>query len=539
MFYAPRPFMWFVLFAIIACSSLYFAHSSLLNQRHVSLLVVVTLAVMQSLIPMVQNRGIIFGPDQWRDLKVTTFIADQGNFENAPYLPNDYYSVIPLFNVLNTVVSKLLGWEVMATFTLLSPILELLGVLSIYLAIRSLTKNPLLSLMTVILLISIPRGSSAQAIPSTLSSSLGALLIWLFVKAQNGASRRLLLLVSLVVLVASIVHPIGVIAILTLSFGILVVNKLFSKKKLPESQVSQISHSFIICFLIPMTCWTTNEIVFYGVFGQLTRFFHTLMTPRPMPSVYSLQYQAQGFEIYSFVWALPVATSAAYLLLSLRRVRKGKTQLDRDFSHFFQFAAALMGLGLVLAGFVSVTLNPGASVERYVNGPAYLLLALPSSLVFCQLLRVNRRIFSVFIIMVLLATVAIGSSSPDNAPFEHPTFGAIRITWTSTIEADMIVFFLPNNTHIYGDHDISVSAQAGLTNRQFTTDISFQTTRNVIESFKDNSFTTFDRKYIKAIIVIKADEIINQELFNSYVNVIYNSQRHVTIILPQNPEIDR
>lgn len=44
-------------------------------------------------------------------------------------------------------------------------------------------------------------------------------------------------------------------------------------------------------------------------------------------------------------------------------------------------------------------------------------------------------------------------------------------------------------------------------------------------------FVPFDSKYRDAIVVIKTDEIADQDLFNNYVDVIYNSRRHVTIAL--------
>jgi len=534
MLQGTREFLWFILFAIVAGSSLYFANSSRTWQRQISVFVVLSMIVVQSTIPIIQNRGVIFGPDQWRDLEVTTFIKDEGSFKSAPYISGSYYSVIPLFNVLNAMLSQLSGWDEIVTFSLFPAILALLGALSIYAIITRLTKSSVLALLVLIVSASMPRHSSGQYIPSELSGSLGMLLVLFLVMTQIRGERKLYLVASLFALVVSITHPLGMLTFFALSLGILIVNKLSSTEKLLAHQVSRIRGVFSICLLISIGYWSSQQILFNGVFGQVARLLETLVSFRQVPSVYQPQYQVHGFEMYSLSWALPVATVAAYLLFSLPRlVSKAKTKVNRDFSYIFFYAAGLMGIVMVLGAFASVISNPGASVERYINGPAYTLLALTTSYGIFLLLRTKR--ISAFVSILLLATVIIGTSSPDNAPFEHPTFGAFRSTWLSTIEARSIVSFLSNNTRVFSDHDIPVVGVArleGLTIFRGETYISYQRIRNVLEIFKNNSCEPFDTEYVGAVLVIKTSEIKDPGLFSNYINILYDSKRHIVVMVP-------
>jgi len=180
MLQGTREFLWFILFAIVAGSSLYFANSSRTWQRQISVFVVLSMIVVQSTIPIIQNRGVIFGPDQWRDLEVTTFIKDEGSFKSAPYISGSYYSVIPLFNVLNAMLSQLSGWDEIVTFSLFPAILALLGALSIYAIITRLTKSSVLALLVLIVSASMPRHSSGQYILLYASRNKRILVVYPF-----------------------------------------------------------------------------------------------------------------------------------------------------------------------------------------------------------------------------------------------------------------------------------------------------------------------------------------------------------------------
>lgn len=168
-------------------------------------------------------------------------------------------------------------------------------------------------------------------------------------------------------------------------------------------------------------------------------------------------------------------------------------------------------------------------MEKYIDIPGYLLLILPSTFVLGQFLSSHKKAVIIFAVLLLSANVVIGSKSPDWAPFENPNFGAFRSTFASFIEANTMVALLPNNTRIYEDYDMPLEEVAFMKNITFETDRSYMMTRNVIQKFKENSFTPFDPVYKDAVVVIKTDRIVDQRLLNNYINVIYNSERHVAV----------
>lgn len=526
-----RSLIWFGLYGIVACASLYFSNSSAALQRRSSLIIILFLVVLLSVTPKIQNRGIIYGPDEWRDVKVTTYVVENGTFMDAPYFKGDYYSALPLFNILNAMVSSLSGWNVMLIFSLMPPILTIASSLVTYAVMYRLSKSHMLASLFVILSSSMPRSSSGQYIPAVLSGSLGSLLVLLLILVCLKKDRRFLVLASITAFTVSLVHPLGVMPLLLLSVGILALVGFFFRKSLPTSTISATRGFFLACLVIGIAAWSSQAILLNGVTAPVEKFIETLVSFGRIRTSYSLQYQSQGLELYAYPWAVPVSVSAAFLLLSLKDLLK-RNPRRKGLDYVFFLASAAVGLILVLLGFASVVSNPGAAVERYVNGTAYGLLSFSTALVFFVMFR-GRKIFAVLAIALLFANIVIGTNSPDNAPFEHESFGAFRTTWISTIEAHDIIVFLNSTTRVYGDHDIPVSSlmsQIGLQNQTY---VGFQPIRAVLETFKNNSFTPFDPQYASSVFIIKTDEIINHGLFSNYVNTLYNSERHVMIANPQ------
>jgi len=89
---------------------------------------------------------------------------------------------------------------------------------------------------------------------------------------------------------------------------------------------------------------------------------------------------------------------------------------------------------------------------------------------------------------------------------------------------------MPNNTRLYEDYDMPLDEVAQLRNITFETDRSYMMARNVIQIFKENSFKPFDPQYKDSVIVIKTERIVDQRLLDNYVNIVYNTERHVTIV---------
>jgi len=530
-----RPFTWFALFGLIGAVSLYFGSSSKNAQRNIASLAIVFFVLMQSVTPIIENRGVMFGPDQWRDVKVTLFIMNSGSYRNAPGLETGFYGFIPLFNVLNVAVTEVTGFPVSLTFIVLLVILSLIFALSFYALLMILTGKTFVALIAILFFVSVPRLALDQSLPSTASISLGVLLIFLLLKGalNRNLVRSVLLTIAIMVFAVSVFHPMGAIPILVICPIILVLNLLIPDARLNSQSLSFVRGVFIISLTISVTYWFADAQVFAGVINPLLKFLHTLLGFGQGPSVYSPQYFGGGYEIFSIAWAVPVSISAAFLIMLLWSARaKMRRSMLANFSQHFFFASSLAGLLLVGVAFISILASPGAAVERYINVPAYAFLVFPASLVLGQLLSSRKKVIVCLSILVFLVSLVVGMSSPDWAPFENPTFGAVRFTYSSSREVNTLARILPNNSRLYEDHDIPLAEMAELGNVSFITDKSYQTTRSVIDLFRQNQFASNDVKYENAIIVLKIDEIVDQNILSKHVNIIYSSGRHV-VISPQ------
>lgn len=525
-----RPLVWFLVFAFLGASTLYFANSSVAKQRAFAISVVILMAVIESLVPIIQNRGIVLNTDQWRDFEVTTYIVDKGTFQNVPGLGTGYYSFIPLFNVLNAEISDIVGWPPIATFTLLQFSISLLSAISIYAIMMKLTDQASFSIIAVLLYSSTPRLANVQVVPSTASISLGLLLVLLLVKEYASSLRNILVIIAILAFTINVFHPVGIIPILVICLGVIAISYFSSNKGLIAPTISYARRIFGLCLLITLAYWTVDSHVFAGVFNPLVRLAQIMTSIGNVSSSgYRTQYEGAGFEFYSFAWALPVAVSGAYIALILRS-RVGKQWLDRDLRQQVIAVAAFAGVFIISMAFASVLIGPGGGLEKYLDIPGYLLLILPSAFVFAQLLSTRKKTIVLIALLLLSANAVIGSRSPDWAPFENPDFGAFRSTFTSFKEANTVVMFIPNNTRLYEDYDIPLDEIAHLGNTTFKTDRSYMTTRSIIEMFKENSFRPFDPMYENATIVIKLNRIVDQRLLTNYVNIVYDSGRHVAIV---------
>jgi hypothetical protein len=124
------------------------------------------------------------------------------------------------------------------------------------------------------------------------------------------------------------------------------------------------------------------------------------------------------------------------------------------------FAAGLMGLFLIVVAFVSVTNAPSGAVERYIDTPAYLLLVIPSAIVCLQLFSSRRKLAVACTILLLFTAVYLGSSSPDWAQFENPSYSAVRYTFTGYVEVGILENYVPVNSTLYADYDLHIGASS-------------------------------------------------------------------------------
>jgi hypothetical protein len=370
------------------------------------------------------------------------------------------------------------------------------------------------------------RLSIVQTLPTTISMALGSLLILAFIRHISAPNHCTTATIVLLALAALIFHPVGIVVMLVFSGGLAIVDfvGLFGKN---SRQFNLTSSLFALLSIMAFTYWTLNNSVFVSLVLPIQRVLSSLLAYSP--SVYTPNYFAGGSATDAFAWALPVGIVGAYVIVTIgdiliRRRDHGHREGIHD---HYMLVAAVAGLSLVGVGFISILNSPGASVERYLSEPAYLLILLASAMVGAYIIKSKGKLGFLCMLLVLSCFVFAGSSSPDWAPFEHMEFAAVRTTYTSYVEARTITLFLPNGTYIYEDNDIAVIGLAEMANISSQSPQSFQTTRDVLAHYKNGEFAPFDPEYRDAIFIIKLYEITNATGFNMYMNVLYNSGKHI------------
>jgi hypothetical protein len=528
-----RSAIYFASFALVFISSVLLILVRPIEKiRCTIIFTLITLSLIHSLIPIAENRGIIFGPDQWRDFVATKSIYEEGNFWNASVISGSYYSFIPLFDILNASISLITGNTSFLSFIVLVATLSVIMVLSIYLILLKLTGTHIASVIGVFAFLSTPRLSVVGAISSTISITLGSLLILMLIQYVSTPCRHRLIVIVILALSTVIFHPTGIIGLLALCGGLIVMGSVgIIRKVYPESMM--MSRLFVLVSAMSLAYWTLSNVVFASIIVPLRRLFVSLPTYWG-ESIYTPRYYTGGFEVYAYAWALPVGISAAYVFTifmgHLPTKRKGHVPKQKKFNSFV-FIAGIVSLLMIGIGFVSILHAPSASLERYINMPAYLLALIPLGMVGAHIINSKQKLGFLCLMLLLSTFVYIGTSSPDWAPFEHSEFSAVCTTYFGYTEAKTIATFLPNNLYIYSDNDIPVEGVARIANISFEAPESFQTTRSVLDHLKNGAFIPLSSNYERSVFIIKFAEIENITLFNS-VNVLYNSGKHVMIKNP-------
>jgi hypothetical protein len=533
-----RPTLYFYLVAALLVSSILLANNRKSIKRSYFVLIFATILILglfQSIIPIAENRFTVFGPDQWSYVLGAQSVVDHGTFFGI-YFGDPYYSSVPLFVLLTSALTVFTG-DVFVSTAVLTGVSAVVMTLAIYLLLFKLTKLHIAAVIAVFIFISIPQLSLIESIPSTLSLVIGSLMLLLIINFILKPERSHIIVIALLGLSAVIFHPIGIIVIIGLCTGLVVLPTIrLIKLHYLESKVIQGIFGLVI--LLSVTYWFSTDPIMNSVLNPLLKLTTTLSQPSSPTSVpavasYHPNYFQAGFSYFSYAWAVPVAISAAYVAFLLVKFFSGKERGRlRSLFNAFSPVAGFIGLLAIALAFLSIINSPGASVERYMDTPAYLLLIIPSTVLCCKLISSKSKIVVVAVVCVLVSTVFVGVSSPDWAPFENTSFASVHLTYTGYVEARTIVPCLPNNSFLISDHDIGVSAIASSQNIPYSAPGSFQTSRNLLSWLKDGSFRPSDEVAEKSIYVIRADELGNASAINQYTNVLYNSGMHMLIEVP-------
>ena len=516
--YGIRPYIWFGVFSIYFVLSIINQSSQKQSHHNFVTYSVLFISILITIIPIFQNNGIIFGPDQWRDLKITTQIIENGNFKDVG--TSGYYSFLPLFNVINTVLTQITGWQPMNTFVIMQAVYSIISILGVYHIVELVSGRRDASIIAIAIFLSTPRLSTVQSIPAVASISMGIFLVFFMIEIKPA----LLYLVPFISFTTTVIHPIGIIPVTLAILGILFIGSIFPSYKLGPKNESYLSLILTICIFVTIFYWSIDSKVLTGVFSPLKRLINILTNLEYTPSVYTPQYTSQGFLIYAYSWAFPVSITAIYFLNFLINERKTPKAEDR-LKITYGISTSTLALVMVMLSFFSLILSPGASLERYINVPAYLLMVFPSTLIIGKLLGSGDKMTLTIIILLLSTNIIIGTSSPNWAPFENPAFGSYRSSYLGYQESRYIINTLPEGIRIYEDNDIPLYELADLENLNITKDQSYQTIRDVIQDFKTNEIDLDNSRLQRSIVYLKTVEIEDNELYNN-INVLYNNGFH-------------
>jgi hypothetical protein len=519
-----RSILWFALFSMYLVVSLFFGLSEKTSYRNVTISTVIGLAILVSAIPIIQNKGVVFGPDQWRDLSLTSSISKSGTFESTA--PLFYYSLIPLLSVINVVVANVAGWSPMITFAVMQLVYSIIAIISIYLIVERLSGSSVASLLAVAIFLSTPRMTTVQVVSATASKALGLILI-LFMLEEN---RKLLYVVPFVAFTTTVIHPIGVIPPMAVIIGIILIGYIYPRFKLSVQTEFYLQSIFAIIFMVTLIYWSLDSRVLMGVFNPLKRLFFIMTSLEYSPSVYTPQYLESGFLMYSYAWAFPAAVSAAYALMFFNDMRR--SSINRGLMSNFGLSSSFFSILMLMISFLVAILNPGASIDRYISGSAYVLMIFPSALVYHRIISTRKKYIVVIGLLMLSANIFLGNSSPSWAPFENPTFGSITTTYMGYIEAKDILPTIPSGERIYEDNDIPIWGVANLNEVDIMRDRSYQTVRVVIDSLKTNDIDLNNTRILNSLIFIKTGEIEDQRIYN-ITDVVYSNGFHSGLKITQ------
>lgn len=520
-----RPVAFYVVEAAIMLSSFALIRAGGgARARNAILLTMMILSTANSVIPLLENRLLLFGPDQSGDWLASVSITRDGNLLNAAAISGGYYSFIPSLATTIATTSLASGSTVVFSYMLVTAVVGLLLGLTIYSLVLRVSGSLLASVAGVFVLMSTPRLADVDMIPQVASLVLGAAALLLIVPTRRG--RASLVLVPIISFAILTLHPEGMVVLLLLAGGLLAwwATGLAN----PSEHRPQVSgRLFLTIGVLAGTYWTLNGTVLLAVVGPLRSLYRTLMEAGlSRASTYSPQYYGSS-AAFALAWALPVALSAGYVLVFLvRRFRKNQNTGDLDLASSIM---AFSGLALTLLAFATVLANPGAAIERYLDSAGYLLMLVPSALVMGFFMSSRRRLVALAALAMLVTSVGVGLASPDWAPLENPEFGAVHFTYLGYQDAQPIARALSTGCFVYQDNDINVLALAYLRGVICSTPASFQVTRNTLSMIGAGQTPTGSEAPAGLTVYIISDARITGQVSNLTLNVVFDSELHVVL----------
>jgi hypothetical protein len=505
-----RPFLYFVVVSALFVTSVLIGKTSSDESRNILFLTAIILAISVSSSIIIGNGFYPFNTfGREPILQTGSLVAYQNDAVTA-----GLYYYIPIDTITSASLALVTGQTIIVPFLVSSSIL--LGVVAgIFSLLWRLTRNNLTAIIGVFFIMSIPSLSFLGRLFGLIYGIFYILFILLLYKAPV-ASIAGLFIISLPLVFA---HPSGFIAV----FALLVPLALLGVKDWPTMGVSarRIRLCLLTTTVIAFAYWTYTYLLSLltrqgeKFYLSITSYFSGVTSGGTAGNYVPLYYSSEnGF--FAYVWAVPAALSAAFLLCTILQTIRHK-KFDRTES--LTVASAFVGLSLILTSYLSY---PRVETGQYIIPVGYFLLVISSSVAASRLLSFNLKKYFGIVAALLALFVLIGTYSPDWAPLEHQNFeqAATIHPFHVYLEAGTVTQLVAGNSTVYYDYDFPIGSG------------NYKPIRETILQVSSGADPTEFAKLPVTLYGIKEDRFSSQDSLNQW-DTVYSSGYHRVIIVDQ------
>ena len=546
-FYDQRPDYFFVIQALLFANGTFIALSKGFTSREYILVFTISVILISNFAAIDgRNWYVPTNPDNYRDVFVANSIISGAKFSDTQALMSNfegYYVLIPAVSILISSLSVVTGAPTYLTIPILNLAVSFVYSIGVFLAIRRFSNDVLMGWIAAFIVLSTPRLAVHGSIPQQISIAVIAVAFLIFFIRLNSvrlekSGLKYTGIVIFLVIGTILYHPSGAITILFLLVPIIILTKFIVTRQLS----STLGLLTAIIALSSITYWSYNEFALSALTSKNEQLFQSFFSANDRSSYIPPNLGPGGCDLCAFSLALPYSLSAAFLLvqgLFFIRFRKiglrGERSEDQN-KFLIALTAALVAIPLTLVGFLSYSTDPSAGVERYVSGSAYFLMLIPASLLAGMILKSLRTRYFFVILIILSISVAIGSNSPEAAPFEHESFEAFSPLYATYLEVLPLKQYVPAQSRMYIDNDVPKFWYLDRHTLDIYESRSYQTTRDVLQDFANGTLSYFPNdKGEVTLFIIKTDRLLNATTSFKDINLVHSTGIHKVFLIQKEP----
>jgi hypothetical protein len=544
--YDQRPDYYFVIVALLFANGTVIALlKGFANPQHILILTISIVLISNIVAVDGRNWYVPRNPDQYRDVFVANSIVSGANFSDTQLLMshfNDYYVLIPALPILISSLSTVTGVPTYLTLPILNIAVSFLFTIGTFLAVRRFGNNVLMGWIAAFIVLSTPRLLPNNAIPQEISIAMISLaFLMLFIRLNSGSrlGKTGLIYAGIMiflVIAAILYHPSGAMTLLFLLVPIII----FARFIVTGQLNSKLGLLTTIIALACVTYWSYNDLALSSLTAKQDQFFQSFFDVYNRESYVAPNLGQGACDLCAFSWALPYSISAAFLfvqgLFFIRFRKLGLRGHGIEWRNKFLIAliAVLVAIPLAFVGFLSFFADPGAAVERYLSVSTYFLMLIPACLSAGMILNSLRTPYFFGILIILTISVALGSNSPEAAPFENVSSEVSFALHDTYIEVLPLEQYVPAQSRMYIDNDVPKFWYLDRHELDIDEPTSFQTTRDVLLNFANGtlSFSPADQGNV-TLFIIKTDRLLNATTSFEDVHLVHSTGIHKVFLVQE------